>query len=460
MAEYYGLFRGVKADYTPETTHKDVVYFATDTQELLMNGTNYGGGSKDIELSELDTLDSSEDCGVYNVMYREQVVGTLMVNLNTALNAISQVIVGALSVSSGVIQTSVSQGISTIVTRTYINKAWGSWSDYLANSITEITSNIETLSDSVESMQSQLNGKADLSSVGAPNGIASLDADGKVPSEQVLNSAALQVLVDNDIVLQKYAAQDWGVGVVASADTSIKVGSKVYPLTKGYNEIHADTDSFAIDLNGTNYPNIDEIKYVCCKELTGLKAKEAQERKFDLRYTKLSSNVTSLAFVFANCSSLQSLDVSGWTPKPTSLFQVFSYCTSLKALDLSEWDVSNVGDSRGLFNTCSSLTDLNISGWDTSKWGNKALASTTYLFNSCSSLTNLKAGKEGTLMGNTRFNGCPNLTSASVDSIIAWLHDYAAEGATGNTITFHATTKAAMTSAQKQAITDKGWTLA
>jgi hypothetical protein len=36
------FFRGVKANYQPETTHLDGLYFATDTAELLMNGTAYG----------------------------------------------------------------------------------------------------------------------------------------------------------------------------------------------------------------------------------------------------------------------------------------------------------------------------------------------------------------------------------------------------------------------------------
>lgn len=45
LAEFTGMFfRGQKANYVAETTHKDKLYFATDTHELLVNGISYGGG--------------------------------------------------------------------------------------------------------------------------------------------------------------------------------------------------------------------------------------------------------------------------------------------------------------------------------------------------------------------------------------------------------------------------------
>lgn len=45
LAEFNGMFfRGVKSKYVAATTHKDKLYFATDTKELLLNGVSYGGG--------------------------------------------------------------------------------------------------------------------------------------------------------------------------------------------------------------------------------------------------------------------------------------------------------------------------------------------------------------------------------------------------------------------------------
>lgn len=45
LTEFTGiLFSGVKANYKPAAKHLDKLYFATDTHELLVNGTSYSGG--------------------------------------------------------------------------------------------------------------------------------------------------------------------------------------------------------------------------------------------------------------------------------------------------------------------------------------------------------------------------------------------------------------------------------
>lgn len=45
LAEFTGiLFSGLKASYKPVVDHLDKLYFATDTHELLVNGTSYSGG--------------------------------------------------------------------------------------------------------------------------------------------------------------------------------------------------------------------------------------------------------------------------------------------------------------------------------------------------------------------------------------------------------------------------------
>lgn len=45
LAEFTGMFfRGNKENYDSAVAHKDKLYFATDTHELLVNGVSYGGG--------------------------------------------------------------------------------------------------------------------------------------------------------------------------------------------------------------------------------------------------------------------------------------------------------------------------------------------------------------------------------------------------------------------------------
>lgn len=62
------FFRGLKDNYVPATTHADSIYFATDTQELLLNGTAYGLSKGDLAKlnTAVDTLEwSVENNTVY-----------------------------------------------------------------------------------------------------------------------------------------------------------------------------------------------------------------------------------------------------------------------------------------------------------------------------------------------------------------------------------------------------------
>lgn len=49
LTEFTGiLFSGLRASYKPAADHLDKLYFATDTHELLVNGTSYSGGIKSV----------------------------------------------------------------------------------------------------------------------------------------------------------------------------------------------------------------------------------------------------------------------------------------------------------------------------------------------------------------------------------------------------------------------------
>lgn len=57
------LFSGLKASYKPAVDHLDKLYFATDTHELLVNGTSYSGGIKAVSIEgttlKITMIDSS-----------------------------------------------------------------------------------------------------------------------------------------------------------------------------------------------------------------------------------------------------------------------------------------------------------------------------------------------------------------------------------------------------------------
>ena len=117
-----------------------------------------------------------------------------------------------------------------------------------------------------------------------------------------------------------------------------------------------------------------------------------------------------MASMFLNCSSLTSLDLSGFdTSKVWTMSSMFDSCKSLTSLDLSGFDTSNVSYMDKMFFDCNALTSLDLSGFDTSKVGNM-----DNMFTSCRSLKTLDLSSFDT--SNVRsmmvmFSDCPSLTS-------------------------------------------------
>ena len=127
-----------------------------------------------------------------------------------------------------------------------------------------------------------------------------------------------------------------------------------------------------------------------------------------------TSKVTSISFIFSGCSSLTSLDVSGFdTSKVTSMYCVFQSCSSLTSLDVSGFDTSKVTSMNRMFYSCSSLTSLDVSGFDTSK-----VTSMYGMFYNCSSLTpplNVSGFDTSNVTDMSFiFSGCSGLTSLDV----------------------------------------------
>ena len=128
-----------------------------------------------------------------------------------------------------------------------------------------------------------------------------------------------------------------------------------------------------------------------------------------------TSNVISMANMFNNCKSLNTLsDISNWnTSNVTSTGYMFYNCSSLSDIsDLTNWNTSSITRFYSMFYGCSNLTTLNgLSNWDTSK-----VTLMASMFDRCSSLTSLDLSNwdtsKVTNMGNM-FEGCTNLTTLS-----------------------------------------------
>ena len=137
------------------------------------------------------------------------------------------------------------------------------------------------------------------------------------------------------------------------------------------------TSLTSLDLSGWNTSNVTDMSdmFQTCSSLTSL----------DLSHFD-TSNVTSMERMFTGCRSLNSLDLSGWnTSKVTSMERMFTGCTSLTSLDLSHFDTSNVTGMDYMFYRCTSLTSLDLSGWNTSN-----VTGEGYMFNGCSSLKTIR----------------------------------------------------------------------
>ena len=158
-------------------------------------------------------------------------------------------------------------------------------------------------------------------------------------------------------------------------------------------------------------------------------------------------NVTDMQYMFFNCSSLTTLEVSGFkTENVTNMYRMFYGCSGLTTLDVSKFTTDLVTDMNGMFALCSKLTTLNLSSFNTSKVTNM-----NSMFSDCSSLTTIIVGDGWTLgslqSGSGLFDNCTNLkggagttyNSRHTDSSYAHIDGgesnpgyFTAESATGN----------------------------
>ena len=118
--------------------------------------------------------------------------------------------------------------------------------------------------------------------------------------------------------------------------------------------------------------------------------------KFNTRYT---SNVkgkirvkfifhkllTSTSFMFYECKSLESIDLSSFNASNvTNMSRMFYGCRSLKSIDLSSFNTSNVTDMSYMFSDCSSLESIDLSSFNETNVNNMSR-----MFSECTSLKSI-----------------------------------------------------------------------
>ena len=152
------------------------------------------------------------------------------------------------------------------------------------------------------------------------------------------------------------------------------------------------------------------LKVACTGLFAGLESlKSIEFQNFD------TSHITSMYFMFYNCSSLSSLDLSNFdTSYVTDMSCMFEGCSSLSSLDVSNFDTSKVTDMSSMFEGCSSLSSLDVSNFDTSR-----VTKMNCMFSGCSSLSTLDLSNFDTsYVTNMRcmFEGCSSLSSVDVSN--------------------------------------------
>ena len=160
----------------------------------------------------------------------------------------------------------------------------------------------------------------------------------------------------------------------------------------------------SLDLSGFNTTNVTDMfrMFDYCSGLTSLDLSSFNTAK-----------VTDMSYMFRSCTALTSLDLSGFnTANVTNMGSMFWYSSNLTSLNLSGWNTTNVTDMSRLFSNCSSLTSLNLSGWNTAN-----VKHMEEMFDYCTELTSLNLSgwntQNVTYMENM-FQNCDKLTSLNL----------------------------------------------
>ena len=135
---------------------------------------------------------------------------------------------------------------------------------------------------------------------------------------------------------------------------------------------------------------------------------------------------SSCAYMFCNCSQLQSIDLYGLDVSSViSMSGMFYDCSQLQLIDIPEWDTSNLTDMSSMFSGCSAITTLDLSVLDTSH-----VTSISRLFYDCASLSSLDLSDFNTssvIYMHNVFRGCSALESINLsgwDTSCATAMDY------------------------------------
>ncbi|EAE8430730.1 BspA family leucine-rich repeat surface protein [Listeria monocytogenes] len=161
-----------------------------------------------------------------------------------------------------------------------------------------------------------------------------------------------------------------------------------------------------LDVSGLNTSSVTDMEYVFAGPVV---LEKLDVSNFD------TSSVTNMRGMFAGCRSLEELDVSHFdTSSVTNMNYMFQYCELLEKLDVSHFDTSSVTTMETMFAGCASLEELDISNFNTSSVTNMKT-----MFHGCTSLEELDLSNFDTssvTKMNNIFENCTALKSLYLDN--------------------------------------------
>ena len=104
-----------------------------------------------------------------------------------------------------------------------------------------------------------------------------------------------------------------------------------------------------------------------------------------------TENVTNMRYMFCDCSSLKSLDLTNFnTENVTDMYYMFAYCKSLESLDLTNFNTAKVTNMAGMFQSCYALKTIYASD----KFVTDQVTESTCMFSDCLNLKDYSSSKE------------------------------------------------------------------
>ena len=185
-------------------------------------------------------------------------------------------------------------------------------------------------------------------------------------------------------IIELIDCPSWGCGLDRfGADVQKKVTKVVFDKSFAnlryqsafafFHDFTALTTIAGLQYFNTSYVSDARYMFNNCKSLTSLDLSG-----FDM------SNLQNASFMFMGCENLQYLKLFATTEKLQTLFGTFSDCKKLTGLDISNLNTSSVTNMNSMFYQCESLSMVFLTNFDTSNVTNM-----NSMFCRCKKLTSL-----------------------------------------------------------------------